>query len=58
MPLAEARRKGTPLPLADCDMVAGDLRWDELLWARNGVSVRGKHYPLVRLAFYPNCRSA
>lgn len=54
MLLAEMRATGVPLPATDVRVVEDGLRWEELRWAPNGVSVRGKNLHILRCSFLSN----
>lgn len=56
LPLEDTLNVGVPLPKANVDVVADDLRWDEIQWGSNSVIVRGKEYSVVRLQYLPRSK--
>jgi hypothetical protein len=53
LPLEKTREVGVPLPKAYVDIVADNLRWDEIYWGSSSIIVRGKEYNVVRLQYIP-----
>jgi hypothetical protein len=48
---ANMRRVGIPLPAKEKEVLYDDLKWEEMGWGVNGVTINEREFQLVRVRF-------